>query len=292
MQVVFIIFSIFFFNAAVAQTVKETEFVGTLQLPGDVIITYKLKYVETGGGRIEGTTTTDFQGTDKTISKIIGNISSGGDKISFQETENISTKSSEDESTFCYIHLNNAKIKTIGNKTVIQGQFKGKLKNGDKCVDGYVYLIGASFLDMLAQKVADSDKFKNNDTVNKLLNTYNEMVKKDKITELKSNEVLSINWASGDVIIEVWDGSVEDGDEITIYVNGKVVLEKFGITQQKKTIVVPKQDKVTELKFVAVSEGTKPSCTVNVLIKDNNESHPLRTVLRKGESAIVKLIKK
>lgn len=292
MQILSFIFLTLTSLVASAQSAGETEFVGTLQLPDDVIISYKIKFAEKANGTIEGTSTTDFYGADKTVSKIKGSYNTSRDRISFVELENISTKSKEDESTFCYIHLTNAKVKRIGSKTIIQGSFKGKLKNGDRCIDGYVYLVGVGFLDELANKLANNDQLKNNDTVKSLLNKYNEVVKREASTELKHKDNLEVAWSGDDIIIEVWDGQEQDGDEISVMVNGKMILERFGISQQKKTIVVPAQEKITYLKFIATGVGVRPPCTVNVLVRGDNDQQNLRTVLQKGEFAELKIIKR
>jgi hypothetical protein len=292
MQILILFFVLITSLTANSQSVGETEFVGTLQLPDNVIISYKIKFSEMPGGKIEGMSITDFYGADKTVSRITGSYNATRDRISFTELENISTKSKEDESTFCYIHLVNAKVKRTGDKTIIQGAFKGKLKNGDRCIDGYVYLVGANFLDGLANKIAQSNQFKNNDTVKTLLNKYNEIVKRDVATELKHKDRLEVMWDGDDIIIEVWDGQEEDGDEISVMVNGKTILERFGISQQKKTIVVPVQDKITYLKFIATGVGNRPPCTVNVLVRGDKDQQNLRTVLQKGEFAEMKIIKR
>jgi hypothetical protein len=292
MQIITFVFLLIMGSVAVSQPVADTEFVGTLQLPDDVIISYKLKFAEKDNGVIEGTSITDFYGADKTVSRIKGNYNASRDRISFIETENISTKSKEDESTFCYIHLSNAKVKRVGCKTIIQGAFKGRLKNGDRCIDGYLYLVGVTFLDELANKISNSDKLRNNDTIKTLLNKYNDVVKKDAATELKHKDKLELAWSGDDIIIEVWDGQEEDGDEISVMVNGKIILERFGITQQKKSIVVPVLEKITYLKFFATAVGSRPPCTVNIQIRGDNNQQNLRTVLLKGEFAELKVIKR
>lgn len=290
MYIVNIIFLLLFVRVSVfGQQRVEHEFVGTLQINGGGLVTYKLVFSEMGGLTIAGTSMTDLLGPDKTSSKIEGALSVDKTKISIRETENIYTKSTAADSLFCYIHINNARIKRVSNKRVIQGNFVGKYRNGKKCVDGYVYLIGADFADSLAQKAALSANENTSDTLKRLLSTYSQKVKGSGITELKKNELLSIKWPCQEATIELWDGRAEDGDMVSVLFNGVVVMEKVVITQQKKSVVVQLREKINLIKIIAEHEGNQSPCTVDVVIRCDDRKHSLQTVLNKSENALIKL---
>ena len=104
-------FTLFFiYNLSPAQESKTDEYIGVLQLPDTSIITFKLSFRADGHGKITGSTITDFYGENATRSKITGTINKKEKRISFDETENISTRSGAKESEFCYIHVKNARI--------------------------------------------------------------------------------------------------------------------------------------------------------------------------------------
>ena len=104
-------------NYAQSQAVKNQEYIGTLQLSNKQLITYKITFSETQDGKLEGTSITDIYGKNRTQSVIKGNKGNGG-KISFYETVNVSTKSTTVKDEFCYVHVSDARFKTINGKTL------------------------------------------------------------------------------------------------------------------------------------------------------------------------------
>jgi len=274
---------------AYGQQSADYEFLGTLQITGGELITYKLVFNEIGENKISGTSTTDLFGPDKTSSKIVGTLSSDKSKITVRETENIYTKSSAHDSVFCYIHITNARIKHVANKRVIQGRFVGKYRSGEKCITGNVYLIGADFADSIVKSMNLLVSQNPNDSVKKLLGGYSQKISSSGNNELKKNELLSINWPCKDVTIELWDGRAEDGDVVSLLFNGAVVLDKAVINQQKKTVSIPLVDKINLIKIVADGEGNQPPCTVDVIVRCDSRKQSVRAVLNKSENAVIKL---
>ncbi len=287
----FLIFNIIFFNCCYGQETTNFEFIGTLQMPDGIVITYKLNFKEIPEGKIEGISITDFYGENNTKSTIIGTYNRKENKISFRETENISTKSSSDVSEFCFIHVKDAKIKTVKGKSIIQGNFKGEYRNGSSCVDGYLYLIGTDFLEQLSKEVLNSTHFKNEDSLNLAKQKYTDLIKKTGENRLQKNEILNLNWTSEEIILEIWDPMKVDHDEISIFINEKKVLENFVIKQEKKIVVIPFKEDVCIIKMVAISEGDEPPNTANIILRDDDIFTPIVTNLKKGEATSVTLKK-
>ncbi len=282
---------IFKLTLAYSQNSADYEFIGTLQLPGNEIISYKLNFKEFGNGKLEGFSLTDIYGNDRTKSSIIGNINTTSQKISFKETNNISTKSNSNESEFCYIQVTNAKIKTLRGKTIIQGNFNGKYANGKSCVNGYIYLVSTKYLEKLETEYLSADKIKNADTLAMLKEKVSALKDRAEKNTLKRNEVLNINWSSNEVILEIWDGEQEDLDEIQVYINDKKIVDQLVLKRQKKILIIPLTEKISSIKIVGIHEGLSAPCTANIILRDGIISTPVISVLKKGESNTIRINK-
>lgn len=246
------------------------EFIGILKLQDESFITYKLNFKELGNNKIEGYSITDFYGTQKTKSKIIGIYSESKKLISFHETSNVSTKSDASDNEFCYVHVKNAKLKSKNNKIIIEGKFFGKYENDSNCVSGSLLLTGTNFLSQ------DTSLTKNNNMVNQLLNKTEE-------NQLKTNDQFTLTWKSDKLMLEIWDAAKEDDDKITLYINDKIYIENYNVTNQKKVIEIPVLEPSYILKIIAIDEGKTPPNTVNIKLIDGKASTPIVTNLKKGE---------
>jgi hypothetical protein len=284
------LFFLLFFQQANSQANKDIELLGTLQLSSQEIISFKLTFKELENGTIEGNSLTDIFGSDRTTSKIKGKIDWKKKKLSFYETGNISTKSSAESNTFCYIHMIDASIKMVKGKTIVQGDFTGKFSNGEKCTNGKLYLIGTDYINELTKKYLSSNFIKNEDSLKRMQEKFTDIKAKVGENYVRSNEALNLEWKGSDIIIEIWDARQEDGDEIGIYVNEKRVVDKFIIKQEKKTLVIPyPKNNEAIVRIHGLSEGNYRLCTANLTLRDEQESTDVIAIMKKGENVIVKL---
>lgn len=289
----FIFYLTFFIwpTLTIAQINNTYEFIGTLQLSNNELISYKLSFRDLANGKIEGNSITDIYGDDRTKSVIKGNINFTEQKISFVETANLSTKSNANESDFCYLIVKNAKFKTAKGKTILQGKFSGKLPNGTVCANGTLYLISTNYLQQLENTYLTADKIKNADTLSMLKEKIGTL--KDRLDKntLKSNEVLSLNWSSNEVILEIWDGEQEDLDEIQVYINDKKIVDQLVLKRQKKVLIIPLTEKVSSIKIVGINEGLSAPCTANIILRDGSINTSVVSVLKKGENNTIRINK-
>ncbi len=274
-----------------AQTNTKYEFVGTLQLSNNELISYKINFTDIGKGKIEGSSITDIYGDDRTKSIIKGSINFSEQKISFTETSNLSTKSNAKENEFCYLTIKNAKFKTVRGKTILQGKFTGKLPDGTYCANGSVFLVSSSYLQEIENNYLNPDKIKNADTLNLIRDKISTLKQRAEKNTLKSNEVLNVNWQSNEIILEVWDGEQEDLDEISVFINDKKIVDKLTLRRQKKVFIIPLDEKVTTIKIIGLYEGLSAPCTANINLKDGTEITPVISVLKKGESNSINIRK-
>ena len=285
-----LILVLFIVNSTFAQVEQlyKNEYVGTIKLSTNQILTYKLNYNIDGTGRIEGYSITDIYGDKRTKTKITGQVISN--KLSFKESKNISTKSSADKNLFCYVNVNNAKVFSQRGQQSIQGQFIGYFENNKRCESGEIYLISTKSLELLSNQFINENKKRIDTTI--VNNKKIESIKKLSETNiLKSKEQLSLDWSAEEIVLEIWDGEREDFDEVEIYINGNKILDRFILRKEKKIIVIPIKENITDLKIVGIGEGASAPCTANILLRDNSTTHSIITVLKKYESTNVKINK-
>lgn len=277
-------------NCAQSQAIKNQEYIGTLQLANKQLITYKVIFTETQGGKLEGTSITDLYGKNRTQSVVKGTMS--GDRISFHETMNVNTKSTTGKDEFCYVHVANARLKTINGKTLLQGSFIGKYPDGKTCARGNVYMMNTTSIQELSKELLTPETIKNEDSLKLIKERLNALLSKSDDTYLRRNDIISLQSAAAEITLELWDGGgEEDNDEIGLIVNNRKIGENIIIKRERKILTIPLDSASNEIKIVAVTEGKWKSCTANILLEDGTKHTPIIMVLRKGESAVIEIKK-
>ncbi len=94
-----------------------------------------------------------------------------------------------------------------------------------------------------------------------------------------------------DVTITVWDHGAEDGDIITIYLNGKVLKSKLLLTNKKQSFQVKLTGGQNRFEVEAVNEGSTPPNTATVEISNVTKGKPSQVYERKtGQRASMNLV--
>jgi len=289
----YLLIFVFCSYSCIAQESTEYEFIGTLELSNHSTISYKLTFKDIGDGKIEGFSVTDFMGGHRTKSKITGVFDHKEKKLSFEETQNVITKSDAEPENFCYVHVKDARIKMTKGKSIIQGSFKGQFPNGGSCISGYIYLIGSDFLfKKLDKRLKLLEKTKVIDST-KSANASSAKLK-EQLEEnfLSAGEELKVNWVSDEIILEIWDAEKVDQDKITIFVNGSTILRNYQVEKAKKIIRIPFEADTYTIRILAESEGKTPPNTTHVLLVDDTQLIPIVTNLQKGEQTTILLQRK
>lgn len=267
----------------------DYEFIGTILTGSKEIMYYKVSFSETELGMLEGESVTDLYGANSTVSKIIGEINWETNHFSFEEIQNVSTNSSADAASFCYIHASNLFIKSKDDKAVIKGRFNGYYTDGTDCANGEIYMVSKDFF--------KSTKLKpfNIDSIASILLNQKDAIKIQNATkqvkELNSSEVLNIGWKSKKVVLKLWDNFQEDEDMVNVFINGKLMYKDFEIKKKAQEIVLDfnENEKIFNIRIEAVNVGLTPPNTAHVILEDNTESHPLVTILNKGQFVNINL---
>ena len=267
------------------------DFIGVIQLQDKSVISYRIFFTETAG-KITGFSVTDLQGNHETKSIINGSINNDTNKLIFEESEIIYTKSEELTSDFCFIHFE-GKIKLNNSKALIEGSFEGLYNDGVKCTDGSIKLVGEDVLYKKANKLTKkinktnriSDSIKSSFSPVKMINDL-------KMNTLKNNNNINVYTSSQNYLIKLWDAGKEDGDKIFIYLNDKILISKYEVIKQVKEIDIKLVKGVNVLKIVAYNNGKIAPNTAKIIITDGILEHDLSTNLSKGEFAKITIIRK
>lgn len=272
----------FVFNL-VAQK-NSFEFVGTLKVEDLEAITYKLNFEILTDGQLSGSSTSDFSGANQTSSKILGKVDWDKKQISFHETLNIETKSEEDSSRFCYIQVQNLPLEIIGEQNLVRGNFEGHFPNGDFCAKGELNMIGGN---LLAWK--DSiDKIQEKKSMSTAVDTAKPAREKPILKEidgpLQNGNILSIDWNSEKVRLDVWDAYEEDNDRVNIYLNGELKYQSLLVREAKRSFNfdLPKNGSL-KITIEAETEGSNPPNTMNAQFIEKGQVKSIVTKLKKGE---------
>lgn len=276
-----------------SQENKNQEFIGSILLADDTMISYKLTFQDVGNGQIKGKSITDFAGEHRTISSVEGKIDYGNNLISYRETKNLLTKSNYNEESFCYIHLTNAKINFRNRKSIIEGRFQGKFPNGEPCVAGELKLVGSDFffkkMDKFNKRISRINKIDSLSKAKLATSIFKESVVN---TTLEKEEAIALYVPDANFIfLELWDEELEDGDRIDVFVDDQLVLEDYEIKNQKKTLKLAFNKQQLRITIVANNIGLKAPNTVSLNVKAHQQVHKLRTKLEQDDQAYLLLQK-
>ena len=271
------------------------EFIGTIQLQDNSIITYKVSFVEHDDGTITGKSITDFAGEHRTESRIKGRLDRKKNLISFSELENIYTKSDSEEQDFCYIHLYNAKVKLSKKKSIIQGHFYSRYTDGSLCIEGDIYLIGEEqFLKNIekAEKTKEKARLLVDDSkINELQKELDKT--KEAIGEaiLTEEDQMTLKTGGDKITIKVWDAEYIDGDMISIRKETDYLLRRYSIKREPKEMVLAMDQDSVRLTFIANNEGKRPPNSANIEIVTSEGGVPFKLQLNKDKAAEILILK-
>ena len=253
------------------------------------MISYRLVFTEVNG-KIDGYSVTDLQGENETKNKITGTYNSKTRILDFKEKDIEYTKSIVSKNNFCYLHFT-GKV-TISEKSSIKGKFNGLFKDGKECINGSLELVGSKkAFDRITKINQKFQKSKKIDPVIKENVDLNKTVSSLKVNTLRKNEKTSFFVDSASIQIEIWDNAKEDGDEVSIYVDDKILLKNYKALNEKKYLNVPLDKMITTIRIEANNTGTIGKNTVVFAFSDNKAKIELISDLEKNDITTIRIIK-
>jgi hypothetical protein len=95
----------------------------------------------------------------------------------------------------------------------------------------------------------------------------------------KTEVIRTVNFSSDSLLLSLVDNGTVDGDSISLVLNGKIILEKLGLTARSYRMMVPVTASPGDsllLIMYAESMGTIPPNSGLLIIQDGNNRHEIR----------------
>jgi predicted secreted protein len=279
MRFIVIIFLILCVNLGFSQ--NTYSYLGTLILSNNTPISFSLQLQE-DNGIVNGYSITNINTPDETKSEISGLYFKKEKSFQLTETQILQTKSEAALNTFCYISMNLSFKGKFGTKR-LEGTFTGNFLDSIECASGKIILMEKEKLEKKIEKIkkkVEKIQQKEQDTT---------LVKRTQI--LKEGEDFTIYWESNKVKLFIWDANMEDGDKITLTINGNIILDDFETTNKRKKIKYKLAEGENTIEIMATNLGTSPPNTSRIELVDSKTKYPIITQLKLGKTAIIKIIK-
>jgi hypothetical protein len=258
------------------------SYLGTLILANNTPISFSLELQE-DNGIVNGYSITNINTPDETKSEISGLYFKKEKSFQLQETQILQTKSEAALNTFCYINMNLSFKGKFGTK-YLEGTFTGNFLDSIECASGKIVLMERTKLEKKINKIKKKVEKKYNE---KYEDTT--LVKTTQI--LKDGDDFTINWQSNKLRLFIWDANMEDGDKITLTINGNIILDDFETTNDRKKIKYKLQNGENIIEIKATNLGTSPPNTSRIELVDSKTKYPIITQLELGKTAVIKIIK-
>ena len=275
-------FILLFFTFLLNAQIKTFSYLGTLILSNNTPISFQLE-LEEQNGIVNGYSITNINTPDKTKSEISGLYFKSDNSFQLQETQILQTSSEAPLNTFCYINMNLAFKGKFGSKR-LEGAFIGNFLDSTQCASGKIILMEEKKLIKKIEKV----KKKIDKKANKTLAETNQM-QQTKI--LKDGGNFTVKWESNKVKLYIWDANQEDGDKITLKINGDIILHDFETKNKRKKLKYQLEDGENIIEITATNLGASPPNTSRIELVDSKTKYPIITQLELGKSAIIKIVK-
>ena len=274
---------ILFFTISFQSFSQNTfSYLGTLILSNNTPISFSLNLQEQNS-IVNGYSITNINTPDETKSEISGLYFKSDNSFQLQETQILQTSSEAPLNTFCYINMNLSFKGTFGSKR-LEGTFIGNFLDSTKCASGKIILMEEKKLIKKIEKVKQKIDKQANET----------LAEKNQIQQteiLKDGDDFTIKWESNKVKLYIWDANQEDGDKITLKINGDIILHDFETKNKRKKLKYQLEDSEIIIEITATNLGTSPPNTSRIELVDSKTKYPIITQLELGKSATIKILK-
>jgi hypothetical protein len=274
---------LFLTTTAIAQR-QPYEYLGVIKLSDSAFISYRIVFNE-ADGNITGYSLTDLGGPHETKSYISGYFDEQADQLDFYESSILYTKSPITQNDFCFVHFS-GELKKLNERQRIQGSFKGLFSDGQQCIDGEIDLMNLSRILKRAEKI--DRKIDRAVVIPKEQREKVNLVRElDSLTTnvIRKDERVNVFAKCNSVRFTYYDAGREDGDRISLYVNGNPLLRDQLVSAGQKMIEIPLSGKQTLVRIVAESTGSEGANTVKLDLRCNDELIETLTNLQAGEQA-------
>jgi hypothetical protein len=275
---------------SLAQTSTGT-LTGTLSVSTGEVFPYKLYYTETAG-RITGYSIT-YREPDDTKATITGTLDRQARTLAFKESEIIYSHSFHTRAFMCLIDAGLNYVQG-GTGKVLTGPITSREADKTACTPGTITFSSDEEIQNL---FSYHDKF---DTVITFKKRSKETapppaavpepeVRAVAMEKITTGVVKTYIWKSAQIVLDVWSGSSKDGDKITLAFDGRVLLDHYTLTKEKKRISIPIPDKAAHsLSITANNDAADGPNTANLLLTDGATSYRVISYNTTGNSSLLR----
>ena len=260
---------------------KTEEYSGIITLENGSALIFEMEFIQ-DKGIVNGFSITGKGTPEETKSDISGIFNRNTKTYKLKETQVLSTNSEADLNTFCYISMEITELGKLYLKRY-EGNFTGHFTNGDTCARGKIVMMEKEKLEKKVEKVKKKIEKKIEKQKKEEINVLSTKTLKD------GNEMI-IKCYSDKIIIYIWDANQEDGDRISLKVNGKYLLENYTTTRKRKKIKYKIQEGENIIEITATNLGSSPPNTSRIEIVDSKTKYPIITQLELNKIAIIKIV--
>lgn len=268
---------------------QDYEFIGFLKNEQIGIVSFRLNFNITKGDSIEGVSVYDFNGKQRTSSKIRGLLNLKKGILSFQEYDNLASRLNLSGEEFCFINAENLKFKKSKSNTIVSGLFLSYYRDGSLCLKGEIYLVSSDVLDVVNENLSKYEEDTLVTLSKEVVSNTISAVKADEIN-LFANDTYSMRVTGDSIAIEIWDSYKEDKDQINVFFENKLILIGYEVVNERKMIIIDVSNG-GRLVIEALNEGEAPYNTVSFLTSETEKSTRINTKLKTGEKVTLILNK-
>lgn len=276
-----IFLNLFSISLLVAQ--DEQEYLGVLKLNDSSFISYRLNFEILKNNTVKGYSVTNMGGAHETKSYVEGLYDAKEKVITFNETGIEYTKSDITTYDFCYVHFT-GKLKNSNGQQMLEGPFLGKYSDGVACINGDIMVKNMEKIEKIAKK-ADKKIQRSNkiaDSVKQKIDIMN-LIDFNGLNVLKADEKTTMFSKDASMKVTIWDAGKLDGDKISIFYNGKNIINNHAIQKNKKVITLQLKKGENLLKFRADNVGQIAPNTAKIEITLGSKTIDLLSNLKKDE---------
>jgi len=275
-----LIISILYASSVVSQ--KTEQYSGIITLENGTPLMFEMEFIE-DKGMVNGFSITGKGTPDETKSDVSGIFNKNTKTYKLKETQVLSTNSEADLNTFCYINMEITEKGKLSLKRY-EGNFTGYFINGDTCASGNIILMEKEKLEKKVEKIKKKIEKKIEKQKKEEINVLSTKI-------LKDGDDMLINCYSDKITIYIWDANQEDGDKITLKINGDIILHDFETKNKRKKLKYQLEDGENIIEITSTNLGASPPNTSRIELVDSKTKYPIITQLELGKSAIIKIVK-
>ncbi len=218
---------------------------------------------------------------------LTGRINKKRHTITFKET----SMDNYLDSNMCFLNATMV-YQRSGNKFIIGGSFKGTDKNGAACGEGMLSFThsaeGDTVLGVQSGKQSERAEGVQSNIQSEKEGESAEGSKEESV-RITAGDEPRLSWTTDTCIMFVWDYGAEDGDAVTIELNGVTVLNDFVLTHEMKQLSLPLKKGTNKVTITAVNEGSSPPNTARLQLIDGNKRYDYTACNPAGKHVVIVL---